>query len=68
MPLYRLVFPPPPDEGPEHSPTAEIDSGDVVYKAGDIVEWDGQRWQVSEAPDETPALGARLDLMVWPAG
>jgi hypothetical protein len=68
MPLYRLVFPPSPDEGPEHSPTADVDSGDVVYKPGDIVEVHGKKWQVSEAPNETPELGARLDLMVWPAG
>jgi hypothetical protein len=68
MPLYRLVFPPLPGSSFETAPTAEIDSGDVIYAVGDIIVHEGTRWQVSQAPLEgPPILGDPLEVMVWPA-
>jgi hypothetical protein len=67
LPIYRLIFPPPPGLGAQDSPTAELDSGDVVYGVGDTIEWDGKRWEVTDAPLEPPLFGASADLMVWPA-
>ena len=67
MPLYRLIFPPRPNEPIENSPTADIDSGEEVYEAGAIIMYRGKRWRVSKAPLELPERGATADLMVWPA-
>jgi hypothetical protein len=67
MPLYRLIFPDPPDLPIEQTPTAEIDSGDKVYEVGSVIEHEGKRWRVSQAPVELPERGAAADLMVWPA-
>jgi hypothetical protein len=71
MPLYRLIFPPPPGSSFEESPTEVIDSGDVVYKVGDTIRRHGTLWMVSEAPLETvdqERFDEPADLMVWPAG
>jgi hypothetical protein len=68
MPLYRLIFPPPPGSSFEEAPSAEIDSGDVVYEVGDTIRWEGTLWQVSQAPLEQPRFDEVADLMVWPAG
>jgi hypothetical protein len=67
VPRYRLVFPPRLDAAASTSHTAEIDSGDVVYKVGDTIRHDGKLWQVSQAPLDVPELGEAVDLMVWPA-
>jgi hypothetical protein len=68
MPLYRLVFPTPPDLPIESTPTAVIDSGDEVLGVGAIVKYDGKPWRVSQAPGDLPERGdATVDLMVWPA-
>ncbi len=67
MPVYRLIFPDPPGLPIEDTPTAEIDSGDKVYEVGSIIEHEGKRWRVSQAPVDLPELGAPVDLMVWPA-
>jgi hypothetical protein len=39
------------------------------YNVGDTIEFEGARWQVSQAPLETPDQGEYdyADLMVWPA-
>jgi hypothetical protein len=68
MPLYRLIFPTPPNLPIEATPTAEIDSGDEVYEVGAIIAHGGKRWRVSQAPVELPERGdTAADLMVWPA-
>jgi hypothetical protein len=67
MPIYRLVFPERPDEGPETTPTShEYDSGDVVLEAGHTLVYGGKRWIVSQAPLELPATDEPADVMVWP--
>ena len=67
MPLYRLVFPSSPNDPIEDTPTAVIDSGEVVYEPGAVIEHEGKKWRVSQAPIDLPELGATVDLMVWPA-
>jgi hypothetical protein len=68
MPLYRLIFPTPPNLPIESTPTGVIDSGDEVLEVGAIVEFGGKSWRVSQAPVDLPERGdATADLMVWPA-
>jgi hypothetical protein len=67
VPVYRLIFPPPPDQSIESTHTSEIDSGDKIYAVGDEIEHEGKRWRVSKAPTEDPMPEQMLDLMVWPA-
>jgi hypothetical protein len=67
MPLYRLVFPSSPNDPIEDTPTAVIDSGEEVYEPGAVIEHEGKKWRVSQAPIDLPELGATVDLMVWPA-
>jgi len=71
MPRYRLIFQDPEGfaldlqggiEGTKH-----IDSGDEVYEVGALIEHDGKRWRVSQAPVKQPAMGEIADLMLWPA-
>ena len=38
-----------------------------VYEVGDTIEFEGRRWQVTQAPLEQPRFSERADLMVWPA-
>jgi hypothetical protein len=66
MPNYRLIFPAPEGVRIENAETAHYDSGDQVYKVGDVIEHQGRRWQVTSTPLEEPELGATQDLMVWP--
>lgn len=66
MPIYRLIFPVPPNTAIENTHTSEIAS-DKIYKVGDEIEHEGKRWRVSKAPLEDPHGGQMLDLMVWPA-
>jgi hypothetical protein len=66
VPLYRLIFPTPPLEVIENTPTAVIDSGDTVYETGAEIVYGGKRWRVSQAPVELPMEGQTADLMVWP--
>jgi len=66
VPRYRLIFPPVPGTGFEQEVTAEIES-EVLYKVGDVITWEGRRWQVSQAPLEDPRFDQVADLMVWPA-
>ena len=67
MPIYRLVFPERPDEGPETEPTShEYDSGDVVLQAGHTLEYDGKRYVVAQTPLELPVRQEPVDVMVWP--
>jgi hypothetical protein len=66
MPIYRLVFPERPGEGPETTPTShEYDSGDVVLQPGHEIEYGGRRWIVSQAPLELPVTDEPVDVMVW---
>ena len=66
MPIYRLVFPPPPGSSFEQARTAEIES-DVLYKVGDTIEHDGKLWQVSQLPLDEPRFDEVVEIMVWPA-
>ena len=67
MPIYRLVFPPPPGEPIENSPTShEYDSGEEPLRAGQVLEVGGERWTVTEVPLDLPLEGP-ADVVVWRA-
>jgi hypothetical protein len=67
MPIYRLVFPERPDEGPESTPRSrEYDSGNVVLQPGQAIEYGGKRWIVSQTPLDLPVTDEPVDVMVWP--
>jgi hypothetical protein len=67
MPSYRLVFPVPEGVPAEDAESAHFDSGDRIYRVGDVIEFRGRRWTVTEIPVEDPTLGQTVDVMVWPA-
>ena len=49
------------------SPTEDYESDDIL-RAGDVIEVQGRRWQVSSAPLVDPSeMGETADVMVWPA-
>jgi hypothetical protein len=64
VPLYRLIFPTPPDRVFVDTETAEIES-DEVYEVGSEIRYGGKLWRVSQAPLEQPRNGETADLMVW---
>jgi hypothetical protein len=67
VPVYRLVFPQRPGEGPETEPTShEYDSGHIVLEAGHTLEYDGKRWVVAQTPLELPVDDEPVDVMLWP--
>jgi hypothetical protein len=66
MPSYRLIFPTSPELALENTPTAHFES-DEQLEVGAVVEHDGKRWRVSQAPVEQPQSGETADVMVWPA-
>jgi hypothetical protein len=69
MPLYRLIFEAPEGLAEQYGGrlgTASIES-DKLYRVGDLIEYEGRRWRVAQAPTVDPSLGAEADLIVWPA-
>lgn len=66
MPKYRLIFPPRPGRPASEAPTAYVEV-DEELKVGSLVEHEGRRWQVTEAPLDQPVYGSTKDVMVWPA-
>jgi hypothetical protein len=67
MPMYRLIFEAPEGLTEQYGGqlgTASIES-DKLYAVGDVIEYEGRRWRVAQAPMVQPALGAEADLIVW---
>ena len=63
---YRLIFPVEPGTSIENEQTADYETEEELA-VGQVIEYKGTRWMVSQLPLEEALFDEVKDVLVWPA-